>query len=294
MSGTEFSPGQAPMLSRRSWLAASAGCLTAVGFATHQTSAFADEGWEKTQQQVSGLVAACQFEKALQLVSAHIKANPGFAPAYEQRAWVMLDWLDLRDEVALTDLPLRHRYVSDPATGLSNIDPPVEVRRQYVQDLFFEKYAPPAELKTVERDLAEYRRLSGDPADGQAIEAFLAEFIGDLNRTKELISARCADGTATPREYLIQCRISRNERDLAGALAAADRALRSPETLNQASKQKYSLLRALNRTKQASEFFDEWQASSPRDARLLLARSLNSADQLAQIQDLERLISMMP
>ncbi len=294
MSGTEFLPGRAPVLSRRSWLAASAGCLTAVGFATHQTSAFADQGWEKTQQQVSGLVSAGQFEKALQLVSAQIKANPQFAPAYEQRAWVMLDWLDLRDEVALTDLPLRHRYVGDPATGLSNIDPPMEVRRQYLQERFFEKYAPPAELKAVEQDLAEYRQLTGNPADGLAIEAFLAEFIGDLKRAKELISARCANGRATPREYLIQCRILRNDRDLAGALAAADQALTSPEILNQASKQKHSLLRALNRTKPAADFFDAWQASSSRDVRFLLARSLSSPDQQAQIQDLERLVDMLP
>lgn len=294
MTGAEFSSGTDPVLSRRSWIVASAGCLTSVGLVAAAPSAFAEEGWAKIQQGVAGSVAAAQFEKALQLVSDHIKANPNFAPAYELRAWVKLDWLDLRDDMALTDLPLRRRTISDPATGLSNIDPPIEVRRQYLQDRFYERYAAPVELKSVEEDLAQYRRLSGNHSSGQAIEAFIAEFVGDLGRAKELVSSRCTEGTASPRDYLTQCRIMRAERDVQGALAAVEQSLQSPETRNQAAMHKLSLLRALNRTKQASDFFDSWEDTSQRDVRFLFTRASISLDPKTPIQDLERLVSMMP
>ena len=294
MTGAELSSGTDPVLSRRSWIVASAGCLTTVGLVAGAPSAFAEEGWAKIQQSVAASVAAAQFEKALQLVSDHIKAIPNFAPAYELRAWVKLDWLDLRDDVAMTDLPLRRRTLSDPATGLSNIDPPIEVRRQYLQDRFYEKYAAPAELKSVEEDLAEYRRLTGNRSSGQAIEAFIAEFVGDISRAKELVSTRCSDGTASPREYLTQYRILRAERDIIGALASVEHSQQSPDTRNQAAMHKLSLLRALNRTKQASDFFDSWEDTSQRDVRFLFTRASISLDPKTPIQDLERLVAMMP
>lgn len=294
MSGTESLPGTTPVMSRRSWIAVSAGCLTTVGLAVDSPNSFADQGLVKIRQEVAGLVASAQFEKALQFVSAQIDTDPDFAPAYELRAWVRLDWLDLRDDIALTDLPIRRRTLSDPATGLSNIDPPIEVRRQFLQDRFYEKYVPPAELKAVEQDLASYRRLSGNSSSGQAIEAFMAEFVGDLDRANELISVRCADGTATPREYLIQSRMLRTERELAGALAAAERALTSPETRTQAARHVFGLLRSINRTKQASDFFDKWEASSPRDVRFLMTRAAISVDKQIPLQDLKQLTTMMP
>lgn len=287
-------PDADPVLSRRMWMTVSAGCLTTVGFAAGTFNAFADESWTKTRQDVGKLVAAYQFEKAHLLISDFIKANPKIAPAYEQRAWVLLDWLDLRDDVVLPDLPLRRRFMSDPATGISNIDPPLEVRRMYLQERFYEKYAPPAELKSAEEDLAEFRRLTGRPTDGVAIEAFIAEFIGDLPRAKQLLAPRCADGKGSPREYLIYSRVLQAERDQAGALSAVEQALKSPETRNQAIPRKLNLLRATNRPKQAAELFDLWEQTSPNDVRFLFTRSSFSLDKTTPVKDLERLMAIMP
>lgn len=287
-------PGADPVMSRRLWMTVSAGCLTTAGFAISAVNTFADESWTKTRQDVSKLVAAYQFEKAHQLVSDYIKANPQVAPAYEQRAWVTLDWLDLRDDIALPDLPLRRRYMSDPATGVSAIDPPLEIRRLYLQERFNEKYAPPAELKSAEEDLAEFRRLTGRPADGVAIEAFIAEFIGDLPRAKQLLAPRCADGKGSPREYLILSRIQQAERDRAGSLSSVEQALKSPETRNQAIPRKLTLLRTTNRPQQAAELFELWEQTSPNDVRFLFTRSSYTLDKTVPIKDLERLMAIMP
>ena len=143
--------------------------------------------WKTTQQQSAALVSQCQFDQAIGVLSAFIKTNPKFAPAYEQRIWVVLDWLDLRDEFSLTDVPLRRRSFSDPATGLGNIDPPEEPRRIFLNDRWTENYVLPMEIKSVQQDLVECRRLAGKSFDERAIEAFLAEFTGNLDRAQELI-----------------------------------------------------------------------------------------------------------
>ncbi|MFO1042570.1 MAG: hypothetical protein U0941_12330 [Planctomycetaceae bacterium] len=250
--------------------------------------------WKSTQQKVNTLVTACQFEQAVGLLTEFIKSNPQFAPAYEQRAWVTLDWLDLRDELSLTDVPLRQRSFSDPATGLGNIDPPVEARRILLNDRFVEKYAPPKELKAVQQDLAECRKLGGKAFDDRAIESFIAEYIGDLDRAQQLLGTRCKDGTAKPREYLTQMRLSRTRGDIRGGLAAADEAWKYPETRNQAASRKISLLRSQNRNREASDFFDLWEDTSPRDVRFLNVRTAISLDKAHVFKDFAQLIALAP
>ena len=250
--------------------------------------------WKSTQQKVNTLVTACQFEQAVGLLTEFIKSNPQFAPAYEQRAWVTLDWLDLRDELSLTDVPLRQRSFSDPATGLGNIDPPVEARRILLNDRFVEKYAPPKELKAVQQDLAECRKLGGKAFDDRAIESFIAEYIGDLDRAQQLLGTRCKDGTAKPREYLTQMRLSRTRGDIRGGLAAADEAWKYPETRNQAASRKISLLRSQNRNREASDFFDLWEDTSPRDVRFLNVRTAISLDKAHVFKDFAQLITLAP
>lgn len=250
--------------------------------------------WKSTQQKVNTLVTACQFEQAVGLLTEFIKSNPQFAPAYEQRAWVTLDWLDLRDELSLTDVPLRQRSFSDPATGLGNIDPPMEARRILLNDRFVEKYAPPKELKAVQQDLAECRKLGGKAFDDRAIESFIAEYIGDLDRAQQLLGTRCKDGTAKPREYLTQMRLSRTRGDIRGGLAAADEAWKYPETRNQAASRKISLLRSQNRNREASDFFDLWEDTSPRDVRFLNVRTAISLDKAHVFKDFAQLITLAP
>ncbi|MEI8380361.1 MAG: hypothetical protein WCJ09_09545 [Planctomycetota bacterium] len=250
--------------------------------------------WKSTQQKANTLVAACQFEQAVELLTGFIKVNPQFAPAYEQRAWVTLDWLDLRDELSLTDIPLRQRSFSDPASGLGNIDPPVEARRILLNDRFIEKYIPPAELKSVQQDLAECRKLAGKTFDDRPIESFIAEYVGDLDRAQQLLGTRCKDGTAKPREYLTQMRLSRVRGDVRGGLAAAEAAWKYPETRNQAASRKINLLRSQNRNREASDFFNLWEDTSPRDVRFLNVRTAISLEKTQVFKDFAQLNSLAP
>jgi len=250
--------------------------------------------WKTARQEVATLVVDCQFEKAIAQVSDFIKANPGFGPAYEHRAWVTLDWLDLRDEVSLIDVPLRHRAMADPCSGLGNIEPAVEVRRVFVEDWFHLKYVPPAEMKTVQHDLEACRRLMGKEFASEPLEAYMAEFVGNYGRANELINERCQDGTATPREYLIQSRLLRIQGDMNGALTAAGAAWKSPETRSQAGSRAINILRVTQRVKDAQSFLNRWPQAGAGDPRLIYNRMGFTSDPDAIFKDFDVLMAMLP
>ena len=78
------------------------------------------------------------------------------------------------------------------------------------------------------------------------------------------------------------------------ALAAADEAWKYPETRNQAASRKISLLRSQNRNREASDFFDLWEDTSPRDVRFLNVRTAISLDKAHVFKDFAQLITLAP
>lgn len=282
----------------RSWTVPLLSTILLVGFAGGGSmrvgAAEPPAAWKTAREEASALMASCEFAKAHQRLSEFLKTDPEFGPAYELRAWVLLDWLDLRDEFSLVDAPLRRRAMPDPASALGNVDPAVEARRVFLQDRFHDAYVAPRQFKSVQQDLEAARRLMGKDFDEHALEAFIAEFVGDLKRAKDLVAARCDSGKATPRDFLTYSRVLRAEGSFIASLKAVEMAWKSPETRAQATSRKMNLLRGLNRPADATTVFQKWQAESPHDPRLVFVRTAMTTDPTAMIADFDELVTVLP
>ncbi|MEI8383490.1 MAG: hypothetical protein WCJ09_25455 [Planctomycetota bacterium] len=233
-----------------------------------------ESSWQDIEKRVVSLSERCQYPEAIALVSEYVQTDPSNYPAIECRIWLTFDYLDLKDMLSFPGRPLRRRTISDPLEN--TIVPPEldakyaganQARRSFFEVRFHSTYVHPVELENARQDLGHLQKLRGIEPHDAVVEAFIAEFTGDLRLAEQLIQKNQTErgNGLSPREHLLMSRILQTDKNFDAAIEAAEKAMAHPSIRNQSAARKATLLGKSGRKDEAARFLDDWKQKNPTD-----------------------------
>lgn len=234
--------------------------------------------WQAAHVSIREHAARRRFAAARQVVDDFLELHPAFGPAYEARAWLIVDEIDWRDQLSFPDAPLARRALLDPSIHLPDarlLEPEgtSPQRMLLLSQRFFASYKPPRELDQALRDAEEARNLTQGRIAPASVRAFVAEFLGVPPLAQQIVDTLAAEGRLTSRDHLTRARLLRRSGQWAEALAAADEAAADPAVKRRAQEVKIHVLGSSGRVNEALQALDEALQADPDDPGFLTLRA---------------------